>query len=411
LDAEAAEYPSEPAIRAHLAEILASPPFEASKRSREMLIYVIEKTLSGQTNDLKERSIGEDVFGRAGYEPSQQNLVRVSANELRKRLAQYYEQQPDSPVRIKLPRGAYVPAFQLQSQPLNGVQTAAAAPPEEPAQLPAAPTARLYAWPPGKWMPPMAILAAALALGAWFWRPGPSPEEAFWKPVLAAGKPAVIWAQGWGAVMPAETRARILPHDHDVEPYALQLRPDDLIVVDQIIAYGHVYGIATLCSWLAAHGQTPQLRLGLWNTPADLRDRPLILFGALNNPWTIDLTKDLRFRVETGPPGGVITDKTDPNRRWSIPNYRKRGFDIPMDYALLTRTIDADSGQVRIAIAGLAHYSSQAAAEFLTGPKFWSNMSRIAPRGWERMNLQVVLQVKVTEKVPGSPKPVAWHFW
>jgi hypothetical protein len=50
-------------------------------------------------------------------------------------------------------------------------------------------------------------------------------------------------------------------------------------------------------------------------------------------------------------------------------------------------------------------------AEFLTGPKFWSNMSRIAPRGWERMNLQVVLQVKVTEKVPGSPKPVAWHFW
>jgi hypothetical protein len=38
-------------------------------------------------------------------------------------------------------------------------------------------------------------------------------------------------------------------------------------------------------------------------------------------------------------------------------------------------------------------------------------MDRTAPRGWKRMNLQVVLEVHVVEKVPQSPKPVAWHFW
>jgi hypothetical protein len=138
---------------------------------------------------------------------------------------------------------------------------------------------------------------------------------------------------------------------------------------------------------------------------------PLILFGARNNPWTVELTKDLRFRVEAAKLGGVITDRNDPNRRWSIPDYRKSGFDVHVDYGLVTRVIDPVSGQVRVSIGGIAHYSSQAAAEFLTTPKYRSNMSQVAPRGWEHMNMQVVLEVKVTEKVPQSPKPVAWHFW
>jgi hypothetical protein len=384
------------AIRAHLGQILASPSFETSKRNRELLTHLVESTLAGETDHLKERCIAEDVFERVGYDPSENNLVRVAAKDLRKRLAQYYDTHADALVRIELPRGAYVPAFYLHPQPTVA----------PPATLP--PGRGSWHW--KRWALAATVLAAA-ALAAWIWTPRSSPEEAFWKPVLAAGKPAVIWSAGWGAVMHGDTRREILKHDQDTEPYTLRLRPDELTVVDQVIAYGHVYGIATLSSWLAAHGQPPQLRLGFWSTPSGLAGHPLILFGALNNPWTIDLTKDLRFRVERGEPGSIIIDGTDPRRRWSIPGYDKQGYNVRVDYGLITRIIDQASGQVRISIGGIAHYSSQAAAEFLTTPKYWSNMAQVAPRGWEHLNMQVVLEVKVIEKVPQSPKPVAWHFW
>ncbi len=383
-------------IRAHLALIAASPQFETSKRSRDLLTHLVEKTLAGQVEDLKERSLGEDVFGRPAYEPSEENLVRVAVSDLRKRLSQYYNQHPDASVRIDLPRGRYVPVFDLQ--PLPSVEP-----------IPAT-TSRRGTWAWKRWILPAAIIVTT-ALSVWAWASRSSPEEAFWKPVLAAGKPAVIWFSGSAGIISPPVQAEILKHEHDSEPYTLQVRPDDLFQVDQFVAYGHVQGIATLSAWLAAHGQTPQVSLGLWNTPSGLGGRPLILFGARNNPWTVELTKDLRFRVEGTKSGSVITDKNDANRRWSIPDYRKSGFDVHVDYGLVTRVIDPASGQVRLSIGGIAHYSSQAAAEFLTTPKYWSNMSQVAPKGWEHMNMQVVLEVKVTEKVPQSPKPVAWHFW
>jgi hypothetical protein len=257
----------------------------------------------------------------------------------------------------------------------------------------------------------LGALAALITAGLWIWVPRTTAEEAFWAPVLAARKPAVVWATGWGAVMSEQTRDAILAGERSGSPYTLKLEANDINPVDQVMSFGHVHGIATLSSWLAAHGQAPQVRLGNWATVADLHDNPLIFFGALNNPWTVELTKDLRFRVEPRGPESVVVDRIDPTRRWSVPDYRRRGYDVSVDYGLVTRVIDPATGQVRISIGGICHYSSQSAAEFLTTPRYWSAMAKTAPRGWEKMNMQVVLEVKVTQKVPRSPKVVAWHFW
>ena len=102
----------ETAILAHLENVLASPAFCSSARSSQFLRYVVESALSGEKEALKERVIGERVFGRAaGYDTGQDSIVRVKASEVRRRLAQYYDHSTGETLRIELPIGCYTPWF------------------------------------------------------------------------------------------------------------------------------------------------------------------------------------------------------------------------------------------------------------------------------------------------------------
>src|ERR1700730_10453271 len=103
------------AVREALTRVLASTEFRTSKRSQEFLRYVVEHTLNGQSDLLKERTIGIEVFGRStDYEPGEDATVRVKAGEVRKRLGLYYaEQGAHDPVRIELHSGTYIPEFRL----------------------------------------------------------------------------------------------------------------------------------------------------------------------------------------------------------------------------------------------------------------------------------------------------------
>ncbi len=100
-------------IREELARILRSEDFRSSKRSQEFLTYVVEQTLSGSPDVLKERTIGIDVFHRQpGYDPGEDATVRVKAGEVRKRLGLYYASAGlHDQVRIELHSGSYVPGF------------------------------------------------------------------------------------------------------------------------------------------------------------------------------------------------------------------------------------------------------------------------------------------------------------
>src|SRR5579864_2379087 len=102
-------------VREALARVLSSSEFRTSKRSQDFLRYVVEHTLKGQADLLKERTIGIEVFGRStDYEPGEDATVRVKAGEVRKRLGLYYaEQGAHDPVRIELHSGTYIPEFRL----------------------------------------------------------------------------------------------------------------------------------------------------------------------------------------------------------------------------------------------------------------------------------------------------------
>lgn len=102
-----------PAVRLELGHILASPPFRNSKRCQSLLKYVVDETVEDRRAQLKERTVGVRVFGRdPAYDTTQDAVVRNAAVEVRKRLAQYYQDpQHRGEIRIELTSGSYVPEF------------------------------------------------------------------------------------------------------------------------------------------------------------------------------------------------------------------------------------------------------------------------------------------------------------
>ena len=104
--------------------ILSSYHFRGSKRYPALLKYVVDAALDGHSSDLKERTLGVEVFGRdPDYDTSADPVVRFSASEVRKRIAQYYHENGTSThLQIELPLGSYVPEFMLRTQATDDAQ-------------------------------------------------------------------------------------------------------------------------------------------------------------------------------------------------------------------------------------------------------------------------------------------------
>jgi len=99
-------------IRQHLDMILAGDEFSSSRRSSELLRHIVERALAGDTQSLKERLLGMDIFQRrSDYDTSTDAIVRVTASDVRRRLTSYYSEHSAVSMRISLPLGSYVPDF------------------------------------------------------------------------------------------------------------------------------------------------------------------------------------------------------------------------------------------------------------------------------------------------------------
>ncbi len=92
----------------------ASKKFRRARKLRAFLFYICEKTLLGKADHIREQEIGHRVFGREeDYSASEDNIVRVEARELRKRLEEYFSDEgAGEPTIISIPKGGYVPHFE-----------------------------------------------------------------------------------------------------------------------------------------------------------------------------------------------------------------------------------------------------------------------------------------------------------
>ena len=119
-------------VRAELDRILASKGFATAGRLSKLLRYVVEKTLAGETDQLKEYAVGIEVFERdEKYDPRLDSIVRVEAGRLRTKLDEYYNGEgSSSPIRISLPRGGYSAVFERAAAPAPAPLVEAATAPQ-----------------------------------------------------------------------------------------------------------------------------------------------------------------------------------------------------------------------------------------------------------------------------------------
>lgn len=100
-----------------LENVATSPQLKRAARLREFLRYVGTRAIKEDCIDIHEQEIGQTVFGRGdAYDTSQDNIVRVSATELRKRVDAYFAAEgKDEPIIFEIPRGSYMPIFRLRA--------------------------------------------------------------------------------------------------------------------------------------------------------------------------------------------------------------------------------------------------------------------------------------------------------
>jgi len=108
---EICRYRSE--LQATVAVVCKSFSFRTSAKSCQFLRFIVQRTLSGKVDELKERLIGIELLGReASYDTGSDAGVRVRANDVRKRLAAYYAATTTGlEYSVDIPTGSYVPRF------------------------------------------------------------------------------------------------------------------------------------------------------------------------------------------------------------------------------------------------------------------------------------------------------------
>jgi len=130
-----AETPFLEAVREEMEKVLASCTFRAAKGQRNFLRYAVEQTVAGHGDEIKEYSVGVEVFHRGdAFDPRLDPIVRIEARNLRLRLAKYYEGEGvHDDLRIELSKGSYTPSFRAIASPLPAKPETDENPPDDPA--------------------------------------------------------------------------------------------------------------------------------------------------------------------------------------------------------------------------------------------------------------------------------------
>ncbi len=84
---------------------------------------------------------------------------------------------------------------------------------------------------------------------------------------------------------------------------------------------------------------------------------------------------------------------------------------LAKDYAIVARFHDHVTGQPVIVIAGILGEGTQAASEVVSNPAYLDAMLQKAPKNWEQMNLEAVVETSVIEGNPGPPVVLAVKTW
>lgn len=422
-------------ILIELQEVLASPHFCNSKRYPALLQYIVEKTLAGEADLLKERTLGVEVFDRPPtYDTNADTVVRYTAGEVRKRLSLYYSELGRRPrIRISLPAGSYVPEF-FHGHDHHEHAGAAHVHPSAPipssglegeteGEVQEFDHASLLSSEDAAALSPYAaedrhrlsrvqghaksrrrtqfILAAAVGIAliagaSWRYRTAHprTPLDNFWTPVLHDQSAMTVCIGG--SVFSQTHLSGVATATKDVDyPF---------------VSMQSVSAVAQLSALLERNGGATTQLQGAATTPlTDLKEHPVILLGAYNNQWTMRLMQSLRFHFAPPEVAEAIVDTAHPGVRWerdeSLPYSNKD------DYALVARFHDATTDSWVVVLAGLGRNGTEAAAQFATSSHYMQLLRDQAGTDFANRNVEGVLKVNVIDGKTGAPSILAVHVW
>jgi hypothetical protein len=397
-----------------------------------LLQYIVNQTLAGHPEMLKERIIGANVFNRRpDYDTNDDPIVRARAAEVRKRLALYYQTAGKAAVRITVPSGSFKAIVEWNDR--NSTHSSSAppsgseggqlpdeviAPPilhqfAEPGHKPSSVRFRTWRW----WI----VIAASGVILTWaiqhfFESPEQRAFNQFWSPILDNSRTVLIYTGSERVYTLSSSYVDAYYRQHSrsqtekmgFESY-IQLPPGTKIdaqdlspAKDTFLTIGDVAAITKIVSMLVRRNRQFDIRYGSDVAYGDLRQSPTILIGAHNNSWTLTITENLRY-IFDGQTG--IVDRSDSRRHWSA------NADFTEDYAVVSRVLSSKTGTTVITVAGVGYAGTRAASEFLTNPQSISALVKTLPRGWEKKNIQIVLHTSVINQIPSAPDVVATYCW
>jgi hypothetical protein len=301
---------------------------------------------------LKERTLGVAVFGREpDYDTSEDPIVRASAAEIRKKLAQFYQEPGhESAVHIEMLSGSYIAAFHF-TEDARGCAL--------PVRVDACEVESGGRRRPAPWRQLTLSCRSVLALPRW----RPSDLDLLWGPLLKSSGPVLICV-GQPAVYNLTIR-RSAGRDSGADrpqtarqapPCTARYREEDLVILrDRYVALDDAFCMVRIASLLERYHKPFTVRGERSTSFADLRDTPVVLIGAWDNPWTIRIAGQLRFTFikDAVHDTGMVRDRQHPeNTEWKLtgawPNW-----DVPFDYAIVTRILDTTTDRPLIAAAGM----------------------------------------------------------
>jgi hypothetical protein len=437
-------------VLAQLDRILSSPLFRNSKRYPAMLRHVVEQTLAGNEALLKERLLGINVFHRPpDYDTNQDTIVRLTAGEVRKRIAQYYHQQEHlGQLQIDLRAGSYVPVFRRPNSDPRSAPTQA--PTEElprtdtrhetqlrgatfgvlssvavrhdPIPIPEPDLAEAATPPPAPvrrplhpWVRRSLAIAVSLVLATaaiQWWSASHAanfPERRLWAPILQEPGPVLLVIADLSASL-------------DQSPQASAKRSgelSDLLRMGELVNYRDSLAQSGIVAFLSQHNKPYTLELSSQASYPDLQHGASVLIGGLDNLWTMRLTEPLRFHfVRRGTTYiFAIEDRQHPETGgWSVDLAQPIDLSQPAghdreDYALIARIFDQTTGRPVLVVAGLGANGTAAAVRFLLDPTRTAELVAHAPPHWDRLNMEAVLRTQILDNHAGPPALVASTFW
>ncbi len=404
-------------IREQLDRLLVHPLFANSKRYPALLAYTVEQTLLGNGADLKERSIGIEVFGRLPtYDANADPVVRITAGEVRKRLMQYYyDSAHNGELVIELPTGSYVPLFRAAEAPAEIALPAAQ--PELPPPSVASPA--IFASPSPtprlNWTAIAVLLALAGVLGlagGWKYREyrdyrPPTDIDRFWAPITAGGGTATYCLGEPAKNLDVGSIASLDTPPGETKPEPLYFR----LHYSGHLALADVITLTRTAAALETRHKAFRVIPASEATFAQLREGPIVLIGAFDNIWTLRVTQKLRFGFESKDGVALIVDRKSSQEAtwataWDLP-YEK----LSRDYAIVARIHDNTTGQPVIIAAGISEEGTEAAGEILYNPIYLKSLLARLPADWESRNMEAVIETQVIQGHSGPPSILAVETW